>query len=132
MPRFPTHACGSSRVDHDSQYPLQLAFYKDYPPARILKLVGVQAVLDHMQGAKKVHLIDRVIRSGVNWIILMQALVLHPVELLKITVVAQTEWKDKMEDIRKPLASFAYSLHLNFFFQNSPGGGHSGPRPGPV
>ncbi|KAL8481221.1 hypothetical protein ACS0TY_027665 [Phlomoides rotata] len=100
--------------------PLQNAFYKEYPLSRINKLVGVQAVLDHLKGAKKIHIIDLVIRSGLHWMILMQALasgVVHPVEHLKITVLAKTEWKANLEKTEEQLVSFAHSLHLNFSFK---------------
>ncbi|KAL8481228.1 hypothetical protein ACS0TY_027671 [Phlomoides rotata] len=100
--------------------PLQIAFYKEYPLARIQKLVGVQAVLDHLIGAKKIHIIDLVIRSGTHWIILMQALASrneHLVEHFKITVVAKSEWKAMMEELGKQLASLAHSFHLNFSFK---------------
>ncbi|KAL8481231.1 hypothetical protein ACS0TY_027674 [Phlomoides rotata] len=96
--------------------PLQIAFYQEYPLTRIHKLVGVEAVLDHLKGAKKIHIIDLVIRSGVHWIILMQALALRN-EHLKITVVAKSEWKAMMEELGKHLASLAHSFHLNFAFK---------------
>lgn len=76
-------------------------------------------MLDYLEGAKKVHIIDLEIRSGVQWIVLMQALASqdeHPIEHLKITAIV-TRWKEVIEETGKQLASFANSLHLNFSFK---------------
>ncbi|KAK6161007.1 hypothetical protein DH2020_004388 [Rehmannia glutinosa] len=94
------------------------AFQKDFPISQITKLVGIQAVLDHLGDAKKVHIIDLEIRSGVQWIILMQALTeKNYVQRLKITAVETKSSKSRVEDTGRQLASFARSLNLNFSFK---------------
>lgn len=98
---------------------LMIAFHKKHPLSQITKLVGIQAVLDHMQEARKLHVIDLGIRSGVHWTILMQALAggrENPVQHLKITAVG-TKSKSELEDTGRHLESFAQSLSIEFSYR---------------
>ncbi|KAH6769597.1 hypothetical protein C2S52_014400 [Perilla frutescens var. hirtella] len=99
---------------------LMIAFHKKHPLAQMTKLVGVQAVLDHLQEARKVHVIDLDIKSGVQWTILMQDLVARSensrIQRLKITAVG-TKSKSLLENTGKHLESFAKSLNLEFSFR---------------
>ncbi|KAL8481229.1 hypothetical protein ACS0TY_027672 [Phlomoides rotata] len=119
VPKHSIHREDALEVVMFPNMPLQIAFHREFPLAQITKIVGVQAVLDHLSGAKKVHIIDLEIRSGVQWIVLMQALASrneHFIEHLKITVIG-TKWTAMIEETGKQLASFAHSLHLNFSFK---------------
>ncbi|KAL8481222.1 hypothetical protein ACS0TY_027666 [Phlomoides rotata] len=119
VPKHSVHREDALEVVMFPNMPLQITFHREFPLAQITKIVGVQAVLDHLSGAKKVHIIDLEIRSGVQWIILMQALASrneHFIEHLKITVIG-TKWTAMIEETGKQLASFAHSLHLNFSFK---------------
>ncbi|KAG4131794.1 hypothetical protein ERO13_D09G235750v2, partial [Gossypium hirsutum] len=72
-----------------------------------------------VQQAKKVHIIDLGIKTGVQWTVLMQALVSRyecPIEILKVTTVA-TNGKWLIEGTGKWLLSFAQSLGLPFSFK---------------
>ncbi|MBA0616499.1 hypothetical protein Godav_016542 [Gossypium davidsonii] len=79
----------------------------------------IQAIVEHVSKAKKVHIIDLGIKTGVQWRVLMQALVSRyecPIEILKVTTVA-TNGKRLIEGTGKWLLSFAQSLGLPFSFK---------------
>ncbi|KAJ4833827.1 hypothetical protein Tsubulata_022429, partial [Turnera subulata] len=84
----------------------------------ISHFAGIQAIVENVAEAKKIHIIDFRIRSGQRWTILMQALVCRyePVELLKITAVGTTA-KHLIEDTGKRLMSFAQIMNLPFSFK---------------
>ncbi|PIN25479.1 hypothetical protein CDL12_01768 [Handroanthus impetiginosus] len=97
---------------------LLLAIHKGYPLSQITKFAGIQTILDHVVEARKIHVIDLEIRSGIHYTILIQALVdrsKHPVEHLRITALG-TKSKEIMEETGKRLMSFAESLKLSFSF----------------
>ncbi|XP_042056480.1 DELLA protein DWARF8-like [Salvia splendens] len=52
-----------------------IAFHNELPVSQITKFAGMQAVVDNVGEARKVHFIDFEIRKGIQCIILMQALV---------------------------------------------------------
>nr|POF23700.1 scarecrow-like protein 18 [Quercus suber] len=57
------------------------------------QFAGIQAIVENVAEARKIHIIDSSIRSGVQWTIFMQALTTRsecPLELLKITAVGIT------------------------------------------
>ncbi|KAL2519613.1 DELLA protein RGL3 [Abeliophyllum distichum] len=88
------------------------------PLTQISQFTGMQAILDSVALARKIHLVDFRIRSGSHWIILMQDLASRkdcPVELLKITAVGTS--KNRLERTGKMLSSFAESLNLPFLFK---------------
>ncbi|XP_065863801.1 DELLA protein RGL2-like [Euphorbia lathyris] len=95
-----------------------LAIYQEIPFSQVSQYAGIQAVVENVTRAKKVHIIDPGIRIGVQWTGLMQALVEEsgcPLELLKITAIG-TSMKDLIEDTGKRLTSFAQSINLPFSF----------------
>ncbi|XP_059630179.1 DELLA protein RGL2-like [Cornus florida] len=95
-----------------------LACHETLPFCQIGQFTGMQAILDNITQAKKIHLIDIEIRNGVQCTVLMQALAARhecPVELLKITAVG-TKSKPKLEETGKQLVSFAQTLNLPFSF----------------
>ncbi|OIT08034.1 della protein rgl1 [Nicotiana attenuata] len=88
------------------------------PFSQVMQFAGVQTILENVRSAKKIHLIDFNIRSGIQWTVMMQALAEksdYPIELLKITAVGSTE-KEKFEVTGNTLHSFATSLGLSFSF----------------
>ncbi|XVE82257.1 hypothetical protein DITRI_Ditri15bG0133700 [Diplodiscus trichospermus] len=96
-----------------------LAFYKELPFSQIAEFAGIQAIVENVAEAKRIHIIDLAIRNGVSWIILMQALASRhecPLELLKVTAVA-TGPKPIIEGTGERLLSFAQSLGLPFAFK---------------
>ncbi|XP_057473025.1 GRAS family protein RAM1-like [Actinidia eriantha] len=98
---------------------LYLKIHQQLPFTQVMLFAGIQAILESVELETKIHLIDLQIRSGVQWIILMQALadrVKYPIEYLKITAVG-TAQGEKMVETGKKLASYAKSLNLPFLFK---------------
>ncbi|KAK6146230.1 hypothetical protein DH2020_020099 [Rehmannia glutinosa] len=96
-----------------------IATHDKLPFSQITKFSGIQAVLDNVAEANKVHVIDLEIRLGVQYTILMQALTAryeNPIQYLKITAVG-TNSKTAIEETGKRLMSFAESLNLKLSFQ---------------
>ncbi|KAK9086306.1 hypothetical protein Syun_028700 [Stephania yunnanensis] len=88
------------------------------PFANVTQFAGIQAIVENAGSATKVHLIDLGIKSGTPWTVLMQAFASSRgslLDLLKITFVG-TKCREKIEDTRKRLASFAQSMGLPFSF----------------
>lgn len=95
-----------------------LSCHQLIPFNQVMQFAGVQTILENVRSAKKIHLIDFNIRSGIQWIVLIQALTEkgdRPIELLKITAVGSTE-KENIELTGNTLHSFAKSLGLPFSF----------------
>ncbi|XP_065860180.1 DELLA protein RGL2-like [Euphorbia lathyris] len=89
------------------------------PCIRISQFAAIQAVLDSLASARKVHFVDLTIRSGIHCPVLMQALANRhekPVEFLKITAFATPQTKQKTEEIGKCLTCLAETLNLPFLF----------------
>ncbi|KAL0367797.1 UNVERIFIED_CONTAM: GRAS family protein RAM1 [Sesamum radiatum] len=96
----------------------QISFHGNHPLSQITQFSAMQAVIDHVEEATKIHVIDLEIRSGVQSTILMQALAgrqERPVEHLRITAVG-TKKKATIEQTGKRLMAFAESLNLKFSF----------------
>ncbi|XP_059632794.1 DELLA protein RGL1-like isoform X1 [Cornus florida] len=92
--------------------------HQKVPFSQLIHYAGMQAITENTAEAKKVHIIDLEIRSGMQYAVLMQALASRcegPVELLKITAIGTTA-KPKIEETGKRLMSFAQSLNLLFSF----------------
>ncbi|KAJ4727813.1 DELLA protein RGL2 [Melia azedarach] len=113
---------GLSLADHRNglgSNPVFLKCYQRLPFSQVMYLTGIQAIIENIGNANKIHLIDFEIRSGVQWTSFMQALAerqQRPIQLLKITAVAFRN-KEKVEETGKSLASFAESLNLPFQFK---------------
>ncbi|KAK6937280.1 Transcription factor GRAS [Dillenia turbinata] len=105
-----------SALNHD---PATIICHSDIPLIQVLVFTGVQAILDSVASAGKVHIIDLAIRRGAHWEILMQALAErrdNSIQLLKITAIAISS-EQKIGDTGKNLKSFSASLNLPFSFQ---------------
>ncbi|KAG5607556.1 hypothetical protein H5410_029048 [Solanum commersonii] len=100
-----------------------IAAHQNIPLFQVTQFTAVQAIIDHVGESKKVHIIDLKIGSGMQWTILMQALVTHQFESessssikhLKITALC-TKLRHKIEETRERLMDFAKSLNLPFSF----------------
>ncbi|WCJ23337.1 hypothetical protein M5689_005369 [Euphorbia peplus] len=89
------------------------------PCIRISHFAAIQAVLDSLASAKRVHFIDLAISCGVHCPVLLQALANRqerPVEFLKITAIGTPATKQKIEEIGKCLTCLAETLNLPFLF----------------
>nr|ANJ78489.1 DELLA protein RGL1 [Pyrus pyrifolia] len=89
------------------------------PFGQVVQFAGIQAIVENVAEAKKVHVIDLEIRNGVQWTGLMQALASRCdclLELLKITAVGTT-CRESVEETGKRLGSFAQTMNLPFCFK---------------
>ncbi|KAK4433873.1 GRAS family protein RAM1 [Sesamum alatum] len=96
----------------------RISFHENHPLSQISQFSAMQAVIDHVAEATKVHVIDLEIRCGLQSTILMQALAVRherPVQHLTITAVG-TKSKLTIEQTGRRLTTFAESLNLNFSF----------------
>ncbi|KAK3034624.1 hypothetical protein RJ639_033579 [Escallonia herrerae] len=96
-----------------------LASHKELPFTQVMQFAGMQATIDNVIIATKVHLIDLHIRSGILWTPLLQALAErknYSIELLKMTAIGTMD-KEKIEETGKRLQMFAESLKLPFSFK---------------
>ncbi|KAK7329553.1 hypothetical protein VNO77_23723 [Canavalia gladiata] len=100
--------------------PTIVAFYEELPFCQIAVFTAVQAIIEKVAEAKKIHIIDLEIRKGGHWTILMHALMSRhecPIELLRITAVESgTSSMDVVEDTGKRLKEFAKNLNIPFSF----------------
>ncbi|CAM8940193.1 unnamed protein product [Rhodiola kirilowii] len=97
--------------------PITLTFYQDIPISQALHFTGIQAIVEHVATAKRIHMIDFGLRHGVHSTILMQALAARhePIEHLKITAVTTTS-KSKLEPTGTRLLSFARTMNIPLSF----------------
>lgn len=101
--------------------PTFFACFLELPFYQVTQFAGIQAIVESVASAKRVHFIDLEIRSGGHCTVLMQALASRceqPIEMLKVTAVGNgTSSRQKLEDTGKRLAQFAEALHLPFTFK---------------
>nr|GMD63316.1 DELLA protein RGL1-like [Ipomoea batatas] len=95
-----------------------IAYHQKVPITQVFQFTSIQTVIEHVEDARKVHIIDLEIRSGVQWTILMQSFAESPrPEHLKITALQATKHQSKIEEeTGMRLRSFAQSLNLCFSY----------------
>ncbi|GLT28954.1 hypothetical protein SLA2020_038540 [Shorea laevis] len=101
--------------------PALIKCYEMLPFVQVSVLAGIQAIVEHVASARKVHYIDLAIRTGGQCTALMQALAIRnevPLELLKVTAIGTAE-EAKIEETGKRLACFAESLNIPFSFKTA-------------
>ncbi|XP_038722112.1 DELLA protein RGL1-like [Tripterygium wilfordii] len=95
-----------------------IAYHQEVPFRQVEEFAGIQAILENVAEANKVHIIDIGLKYGVQWTVLMQALATRhecPLELLKITAVGTAS--KEIEDTGIWLMGFAETLNLPFSFK---------------
>ncbi|KAI4338552.1 hypothetical protein MLD38_023597 [Melastoma candidum] len=95
-----------------------VAYHQGIPFMQIAQFTGVQAIINSVSKATRIHVIDLQISSGVQWTVLLQALALRhnrKIELLKITALA-TSMKNMVEGTGTGLKRLAESLNIPFEF----------------
>ncbi|GKV53878.1 hypothetical protein SLEP1_g60391, partial [Rubroshorea leprosula] len=98
--------------------PALIKCYEMLPFVQVSVLAGIQAIVEHVASARKVHYIDLAIRTGEQCTASMQALAIRngvPLELLKVTAIGTAE-EEKIET-GKRLACFAESLNIPSSFK---------------
>ncbi|XP_016493163.1 DELLA protein RGL1-like [Nicotiana tabacum] len=106
--------CIASRFDAS-----HLAFHQEVPFTQVVHFTGIQAILESVATKPKVHLVDFLIRTGVQWASLIQAAAErkdNPIEHMKITVIESVN-KERVEETGKSLESFAKSLNFPLSFK---------------
>jgi len=101
-----------------SNHSVHLILYNTLPFHQIVHFTAIQAILENVATAKRIHLVDLSIKHGLQWAILIQALATRqacPVDSLKITAVGALD--EMLSTIGKRLLSFAESLNLPFEFR---------------
>ncbi|WCJ23333.1 DELLA protein 1 [Euphorbia peplus] len=100
--------------------PTILACHTLVPFSQVAYFAGIQTITENISRAKKIHIIDLGIRTGVQWTGFMQALVSQStccsIELLKITAIGTTR-KHLFEETGKRLERFSQSLNIPFCFK---------------
>ncbi|KAL0393315.1 UNVERIFIED_CONTAM: protein DWARF AND LOW-TILLERING [Sesamum radiatum] len=94
----------------------QISFHENHPLSRITQFSAMQAIIDHVAEATKIHVIDLEIRTGVQSTILMQALAgrqERPVQHLTITAVG-TKSKPRIEQTGERLMPLSLNLKFSF------------------
>ncbi|KAL0433937.1 UNVERIFIED_CONTAM: DELLA protein RGL2 [Sesamum latifolium] len=99
-------------------HPAILALEQKLPSPQITQFTAIQAVMDGVGTARKIHLVDFGIKTGVHWSIMMQGLANQEnrqLELLKITAVGTS--KVRLDETGRRLSSFAESMNLPFLYK---------------
>ncbi|KAF9674265.1 hypothetical protein SADUNF_Sadunf10G0109400 [Salix dunnii] len=108
-----------SGLSEEAAKNVELAEFFLAPAEKVAHFAGIQAIVEQVTRAKRIHIIDLEIRSGVQWTVLMQALVSQhesPLELLKISAIGSTS-KKLIEDTGKRLMSFVETMDVPFSFK---------------
>ncbi|GAA0176132.1 hypothetical protein LIER_42028 [Lithospermum erythrorhizon] len=95
-----------------------LAYIKVNPTDLFIQLAAIQAIVEHVTEARKIHIIDFSIKGGQQHSMLIQALAMERgchLEHLKITAIGTTS-KSKIEEAGNKLTSFAQSMSVPFSF----------------
>ncbi|KAL3505875.1 hypothetical protein ACH5RR_031257 [Cinchona calisaya] len=98
--------------------PALLECQNEIPFSQVTKFTSIQAIMDNVASAKRVHFVDLGIKSGSHWPILMQALAGRhecPLELLRISAVGLS--KETIDKTGKTLSSFADAMNIPFAFK---------------
>ncbi|CAN0922533.1 Protein SLENDER RICE1-LIKE 1 [Linum grandiflorum] len=97
-----------------SPSPILAVIYEKIPFYQIRQLAGVQAIVESVEKAKRIHIIDLKIRNGMQWAALLQALASRK----KITaIVTETEKEKSVVQTGERLARFAESMKIPFVFK---------------
>ncbi|XP_030528089.1 DELLA protein RGL2-like [Rhodamnia argentea] len=96
-----------------------IAYHQLVPFSQIQHFSSIQTIVENVMEAKKVHVVDFGIRSGIQWMILIQALMARQecsLELLKITAIGTCS-QQAIKDTGKRLETFARLFDVPFSFK---------------
>ncbi|CAN0855434.1 DELLA protein GAI1 [Linum grandiflorum] len=94
-------------------------FYGKIPFRQISEFAAIQAIVDSVANATRIHIVDFNLKNGEQWTIFMQALISREenlVEHLKVTSIGTTA-KDMLEETGQMLVDFAEAMSLSFSFK---------------
>ncbi|WCJ23336.1 DELLA protein GAIP [Euphorbia peplus] len=112
--------CQSGAIDNFTHIPNSSiqACFEGIPFYQAANLAAIQAIVENVAEAKRVHMIDLKIRNGLHCSGLMQALASRtdsPLELLKITALETTP--KSVEETGTRLMSYAKAMNIPFIFK---------------
>ncbi|KAJ0805949.1 putative transcription factor GRAS family [Helianthus annuus] len=121
--RISSFTGSGKKNEHDTQGRImnttmtRLSIYQKLPFYQVGHFSAVQALVDRVSKAKRVHVVELAIRQGVHTMILMQALASQPepIKHLKITAVG-TGFEKQIQQTGGHLKSFAESINLSFSY----------------
>lgn len=96
----------------------RLSLHQQIPFCQVMQFTGMQAIIENVSQAKRIHIIDLDIKFGTHCSIFIQDLAsrhVYPVEHLRITAVG-TKSNTIPAETGKWLANFADSMNLSFSF----------------
>ncbi|CAN1262470.1 DELLA protein RGL1 [Linum perenne] len=91
----------------------------EMPMYQVPHLVGVQAILENVATASKIHVIDLKIRNGQHWVALIQGLVSRqsdPTNPITAVETASDESLSMVEETGNRLSDFALTMNVPFRF----------------
>ncbi|KAJ8748289.1 hypothetical protein K2173_000861 [Erythroxylum novogranatense] len=97
-----------------------LSHHQNVPLNPVIQLTTTQTIIENIGSARKLHVIDLEIRSGIQWTALMQALVERQQPTLrhfKITAVGCLRQRDRIHETGKRLENFAESMNIPFSYK---------------
>ncbi|CAN1170530.1 DELLA protein RGL2 [Linum perenne] len=101
--------------------PIVGIMYEKIPFYQIGQLAAVQAIMDCVEKAKRIHIVDLRIRNGMQWAALMQALASSRkrsnLEILKITAIVTSTSENLINETGERLAKLAKSMNIPFAFR---------------
>ncbi|CAN0922497.1 DELLA protein RGA [Linum grandiflorum] len=100
--------------------PIVAAIYAKIPFYQVGQLAGVQAIVESVERAKRIHVIDLSIRNGMQWTALMQALASRrkpDLEILRITAIVSSASEDLILETGERLVKFAKSINVPLAFR---------------
>ncbi|CAN0922527.1 DELLA protein RGL2 [Linum grandiflorum] len=102
-----------------SPSPILAVIYEKIPFYQIRQLAGVQAIVESVEKAKRIHIIDLKIRNGMQWAALLQALASRKkgaLAVLKITAI-MTTCENLVNETGERLKELANSMNIPFSFK---------------
>ncbi|XP_010527787.1 PREDICTED: DELLA protein GAI-like [Tarenaya hassleriana] len=108
-------------VDHSLSGTLQMHFYESCPYLKFAHFTANQAILEAVEGKKRVHIIDFSMNQGLQWPALMQALALRPggPPVFRLTGIGPPapDNSDYLHDVGCKLAQLAEAIHVEFEYR---------------
>ncbi|KAI3792198.1 hypothetical protein L2E82_06071 [Cichorium intybus] len=95
------------------------AFHKKVPLSQVCQFSSFHTIIENLRRARKIHIIDLEIRTGMQYVLMMQTIVSGDewhIQHIKITAVG-TRSESKIKDTCKNLADFAKTMNITFSFK---------------
>ncbi|CAN1830827.1 DELLA protein RGL2 [Linum perenne] len=103
----------TSREAISAPSPIVGVIYSKIPFYQVRQLAGVQAVVENVEKAKRIHVIDLKITNGMQWTALMQSLASRK----KLTAILTSASEKSVLEAGERLSKFAESMNIPFTFK---------------